>query len=78
MYNKNFWKDKTLKIVKVNSNLIHDDNYCCGICFETDNLIKLDCKHTYHTNCLNEWIKDNNTCPLCRNVLEIKYLLFVE
>lgn len=23
------------------------------------------CKHVYHTECINMWIKKKNTCPLC-------------
>ena len=30
----------------------------------------LECSHQFHTLCINEWLKGNNTCPLCRNVIE--------
>ena len=28
------------------------------------------CKHTFHKDCLNEWTKAHNTCPLCRQSIE--------
>ena len=44
----------------------------CSICFEE--IIKSDftnnyttkCCHTFHVNCLKEWCKTNNSCPMCR------------
>lgn len=35
-------------------------------CFTT----KLKCKHKFHSKCINEWFKINNTCPLCRLEIE--------
>lgn len=26
-----------------------------------------DCKHYFHVGCIDEWLKLNTTCPLCRN-----------
>ena len=40
--------------------------------------IKLDCTHSFHSDCLIEWlnagIKNNtlNTCPLCRQEIKIR------
>ena len=52
-------------------NLHIDININCSIC--TDNLEKnntpiktLDCNHQYHTDCIDIWLKEHNTCPLCR------------
>lgn len=25
------------------------------------------CSHIYHSNCIDEWLKKNPTCPVCRN-----------
>ena len=40
----------------------------CPICLieEIDNKIETKCHHTFCNDCLNEWLRLDNTCPLCR------------
>ena len=43
----------------------------CLICMEEyikkDEIIKLNCDHTFHKNCIKQWLcKENNKCPICR------------
>jgi len=41
----------------------------CAICFEElgQNEIRiLPCIHKFHKNCVDGWVKDKNTCPMCR------------
>ena len=44
----------------------------CAICFFEYDLTnngpwcELPCKHTFHHNCIAQWIVNKNTCPLCR------------
>ncbi len=50
----------------------------CCICLEdiedeTD-LTRTKCNHTYHTNCINEWLENHNTCPLCRSELSEPFI----
>ena len=38
---------------------------------EGDNVMTISCLHRFHEDCINEWLKDNNTCPVCKlEVLE--------
>ncbi|XP_073011972.1 E3 ubiquitin ligase BIG BROTHER-related-like [Typha latifolia] len=41
----------------------------CVICRmeyeEGDSLVVLSCKHTYHPECINKWLKINKACPMC-------------
>lgn len=51
----------------------------CIICFsELDNEEKVielpDCKHIYHYNCLEPWIKKNNKCPICKGLIRFGLL----
>jgi hypothetical protein len=43
----------------------------CSICLEsyiiTEKVSKLNCGHMFHGSCINKWINDNTTCPLCRD-----------
>ena len=42
----------------------------CSICLEkiekNTKILKINCKHKFHTKCLDSWLKINNKCPLCR------------
>ena len=39
----------------------------CSICLQTmKRSTKLDCGHLYHSQCIREWYKQENTCPMCR------------
>ncbi|CAB9499684.1 protein ligase RNF165 [Seminavis robusta] len=48
-----------------------DDEACCTICIaplETgDRVGKLSCTHTFHVDCLREWLPRRNVCPLCQS-----------
>lgn len=39
----------------------------CQECFDVGHsVLKLPCRHLYHTECVTNWLQVNNTCPLCR------------
>jgi hypothetical protein len=46
-----------------------DCNNSCVICmdnYKLDQIIcELPCKHIYHSECIIQWMKCKNTCPLC-------------
>jgi hypothetical protein len=45
----------------------------CSICFENiteEKLMKTNCNHCFHNNCMTEWLKIKNSCPLCRKKVE--------
>lgn len=52
---------------------LHNDNNTCPICLceyqakETLRTIP-DCNHYFHASCIDQWLKLNATCPLCRNL----------
>ena len=51
------------------------DKKKCTICLENykngDDSIALPCIHIFHAECIKTWLKNNTTCPICKN--EIKY-----
>jgi len=43
----------------------------CLICIENfkdeSYLVKLNCNHTFHKNCIKNWVcNESNKCPICR------------
>jgi hypothetical protein len=45
-----------------------EDN--CSICLETidhTDIKSLGCNHSFHINCIDEWLKIRRQCPLCRH-----------
>ena len=42
----------------------------CVICRENRGTkIILECKHTFHSKCIHEWIKYKNECPTCQKTV---------
>lgn len=67
MYNTliNFDNTDIIELMAIN----HNEK--CHICLETlDNKIcKIPCGHMFHKHCLFDWIRDNNHCPKCNNII---------
>lgn len=49
-----------------------DQSFFCPICYDDNNSCyfrSLICNHDFHVTCIDEWLANNNTCPICRFVL---------
>ena len=47
--------------------LIYDKCTICQSKFEHEEIIRtLQCKHQYHINCIDKWLKNNKKCPICQ------------
>ncbi len=46
------------------------DRDTCSICFDkfidSDICRELKCKHLYHQKCIDKWLDEHITCPVCR------------
>ena len=40
----------------------------CPVCMSNDVAMSTICGHNFCMLCINEWLKDHNTCPICRSV----------
>ena len=66
-----------LTINEINNNstietIVDSNETICSICRQpiTNICRKLNnCSHSFHVGCIDEWLVDNNTCPICRAVI---------
>ena len=46
----------------------------CGICLEemriTEALYRAPCRHKFHKKCLEQWLHEDNRCPLCNGQVQ--------
>jgi SNF2 family DNA or RNA helicase len=55
-------------------------NSQCNICMETikDPVLESNCYNIFCGKCLFNWLKTKNNCPLCRNVIKMEDLIYVD
>lgn len=45
----------------------------CSVCIteytQGNKLRKLPCSHEYHVHCIDRWLSENSTCPICRRAV---------
>ncbi|GBP87260.1 E3 ubiquitin-protein ligase RNF115 [Eumeta japonica] len=45
----------------------------CSVCWETfkqgEQVSRLECEHTFHSACIEPWLRLHATCPICRRSL---------
>ncbi|KFO21670.1 E3 ubiquitin-protein ligase RLIM [Fukomys damarensis] len=51
----------------------NDELKTCSVCIreytEGDKLRQLPCSHEYHAHCIDHWLSENSTCPICRRTV---------
>ena len=59
---------KKTKFIQINEN-----NDICTICLEffkdKDTISILNCNHKFHNKCIQPWVDNQSTCPICRCIL---------
>ncbi|KAJ7970338.1 RING/U-box superfamily protein [Quillaja saponaria] len=55
---------------------VHQDDRKCSICQEEyeddDELGRLNCGHSYHIQCIRQWVAQKNFCPVCKTDVMIR------
>ncbi|XP_022823736.1 protein goliath isoform X2 [Spodoptera litura] len=69
-----------LKSLKTDDREVQGDGECCAICIEpykvSETLRSLPCRHDFHKNCIDPWLLEHRTCPMCKMDI-LKYYGFV-
>lgn len=68
---------KNLERKAVNKDMLEGETKTeCSICIDDiklgDMALFLPCKHWFHEDCVVLWLKEHNTCPICRTPIEKK------
>ncbi|OIV97802.1 hypothetical protein TanjilG_12559 [Lupinus angustifolius] len=66
---------ETLPFFKFSSLKGSKEGLECTVClskFEDTEILRLlpKCKHAFHMNCIDKWLENHSTCPLCRYKVE--------
>ncbi|KAJ8982993.1 hypothetical protein NQ317_001434 [Molorchus minor] len=58
------------KSLKSEDKEMQGDCECCAVCIEpyklSETLRILPCGHEFHKNCIDPWLLDHRTCPMCK------------
>lgn len=60
---------RNVNLISEPQNRVIREPITCSICLDNisnSDVKELRCNHKFHRNCINIWLQDNNTCPLCR------------
>ncbi|KAF7819915.1 E3 ubiquitin-protein ligase MBR2 isoform X1 [Senna tora] len=61
---------RKIQLPFLNEALKHHINKKCSICQEEyegdDEVGKLNCEHSYHVQCIRQWLAQKNFCPVCK------------
>lgn len=58
------------KLEKLENNLDTDCSICLNQFKEDDFINILECQHQFHQDCLDKWLVNSKTCPICRNLIK--------
>lgn len=63
--------DQSAKNTAAYANAIRGLQVDCSICCDPDEFFKpkitSNCHHTFHAQCIRNWLAVNNSCPICRS-----------
>ncbi|KAL1526720.1 hypothetical protein AB1Y20_015417 [Prymnesium parvum] len=53
--------------------IARDHHTCCAVCLQEmiaeELAVRLPCDHTFHEECVRQWLRNQHTCPTCRSAL---------
>jgi hypothetical protein len=49
---------------------MHSECTICLLDYKKETKKATECQHIFHQECIDRWLQTNNSCPLCRHVLQ--------
>lgn len=81
LFNIAFMEDEITLDIEKEKFISCDVNLECAICISEfvvdDDISELKCHHTFHFDCITQWGKMKQNCPLCREVIGVKENEFI-
>ena len=64
-------EEKGLRVEEMFANsrvILYKNDLFCSICYDEKEHVyrELCCRHSFHINCIDQWLSKNHTCPICR------------
>jgi len=71
--NKELKEDPSIQI-KYETVIKNEEHKTCSICFDEleEKGAMLECKHTFHPQCIEKWGRIKQECPVCRHTIPKK------
>jgi E3 ubiquitin-protein ligase RLIM len=61
---------ENVKVITCDNNFLEHTCSICQCSYEsTDKIRILSCQHNFHQFCVDKWLDENTTCPICRKHL---------
>jgi hypothetical protein len=58
-------------VIDINDSISIQSENACSICWTSmKKSYKTKCNHLFHKICIDKWLENNTTCPLCREVIK--------
>jgi Ring finger domain/RING-H2 zinc finger domain len=83
-----FVKENLSKLIDHYKSLIEDidkegneNTFICAICLDShkkDDVYSFLCDHSFHGNCIEQWLRNNKTCPSCRANIPIDHIEIIK
>jgi hypothetical protein len=68
-------ESNSLKYTINNQSQISQESKDCVVCMDEfkvgAEVRRLPCLHTFHADCIDQWLKTNKTCPICKSEVKV-------